>query len=119
MRGRLSYSDGGWCHAVCPFMIYGELVQRWRLAQGAVLMKWPHKSGAQLMQKADACIYWQETLCATAPDIQHSQRTRWLAVLKVCASNGVGHVSTKVGEGSGLCISAATLARSSAQGCVY
>ena len=32
-------------HAVCPFMIYGELVQRWRLAQGAVLRKWPHKSG--------------------------------------------------------------------------
>ena len=26
-------------------MIYGELVQRWRLAQGAVLAKWPHKSG--------------------------------------------------------------------------
>ena len=33
------------CTAVCPFMIYGELVQRWRLAQGAVLRKWPHKSG--------------------------------------------------------------------------
>ncbi|CAL8472261.1 g11803 [Coccomyxa elongata] len=32
-----------WC-AVCPFMIYGEIVQRWRLAQGAVLRKWPHKS---------------------------------------------------------------------------
>ncbi|GAB4815576.1 hypothetical protein N2152v2_002622 [Parachlorella kessleri] len=29
-----------WC-AVCPFMIYGELVQRWRLATGAKLMKWP------------------------------------------------------------------------------
>eukprot|EP00929_Paragymnodinium_shiwhaense_P014816 TRINITY_DN122787_c0_g1_i1.p1 TRINITY_DN122787_c0_g1~~TRINITY_DN122787_c0_g1_i1.p1 ORF type:complete len:876 (+),score=134.77 TRINITY_DN122787_c0_g1_i1:57-2630(+) len=29
-----------WC-AVCPFMIYGEVVQRWRLAQGAVLGKWP------------------------------------------------------------------------------
>ncbi|EIE23428.1 hypothetical protein COCSUDRAFT_53335 [Coccomyxa subellipsoidea C-169] len=32
-----------WC-AVCPFMIYGEIVQRWRLAQGVVLRKWPHKS---------------------------------------------------------------------------
>ncbi len=31
--------------AVCPFMIYGELVQRWRLAQGAVLRKWPQKQG--------------------------------------------------------------------------
>ncbi|KAJ9518641.1 hypothetical protein QJQ45_018664, partial [Haematococcus lacustris] len=29
-----------WC-AVCPFMIYGELVQRWRLASGAQLAKWP------------------------------------------------------------------------------
>jgi len=29
-------------------MIYGELVQRWRLAQGAVLRKWPHKSGGFL-----------------------------------------------------------------------
>jgi hypothetical protein len=23
-------------------MIYGEIVQRWRIAQGAVLRKWPH-----------------------------------------------------------------------------
>ena len=29
-----------WC-AVCPFMIYGEIVQRWRVASGAVLQKWP------------------------------------------------------------------------------
>ncbi|CAE7496982.1 tyrR [Symbiodinium natans] len=29
-----------WC-AICPFMIYGEVVQRWRLGQGAVLQKWP------------------------------------------------------------------------------
>lgn len=32
-----------WC-SVCPFMIYGEVVQRWRLAQGAVLAKWPRES---------------------------------------------------------------------------
>jgi len=31
-----------WC-AVCPFMIYGEVVQRWRVGQGAVLQKWPTK----------------------------------------------------------------------------
>ena len=31
--------------AVCPFMIYGEIVQRWRLAQGAVLRKWPRAQG--------------------------------------------------------------------------
>ena len=29
-----------WC-AVCPFMIYGEIVQRWRVAGGAELQKWP------------------------------------------------------------------------------
>ena len=39
-------------HAVCPFMIYGELVQRWRLAQGAVLRKWPHKSGGVLLDRS-------------------------------------------------------------------
>ena len=31
-----------WC-SVCPFMIYGELVQRWRLSQGAQLLKWPRE----------------------------------------------------------------------------
>ncbi|CAJ1416721.1 unnamed protein product [Effrenium voratum] len=33
-----------WC-AVCPFMIYGEVVQRWRVASGAVLQKWPAEVG--------------------------------------------------------------------------
>ena len=32
-------------HAVCPFMIYGEVVQKWRLAKGATLRKWPHAAG--------------------------------------------------------------------------
>ena len=32
--------------AVCPFMIYGELVQRWRLSKGVKLLKWPHDIGA-------------------------------------------------------------------------
>jgi hypothetical protein len=31
--------------AVCPFMIYGEVVQRWRLATGATLAKWPREAG--------------------------------------------------------------------------
>eukprot|EP00884_Botryococcus_braunii_P003593 jgi/Botrbrau1/13234/Bobra.0199s0007.1 len=31
-----------WC-SVCPFMIYGELVQKWRVASGAVLQKWPRQ----------------------------------------------------------------------------
>eukprot|EP00882_Tetradesmus_deserticola_P032651 GHRQ01037168.1.p1 GENE.GHRQ01037168.1~~GHRQ01037168.1.p1 ORF type:complete len:140 (-),score=33.78 GHRQ01037168.1:10-429(-) len=25
----------------CPFMVYGEVMQRWRLAQGAALRRWP------------------------------------------------------------------------------
>jgi len=29
-----------WC-SICPFMIYGELVQKLRLDSGATLMKWP------------------------------------------------------------------------------
>ena len=34
--------------AVCPFMIYGEVVQKWRLAKGATLRKWPHAAGTAL-----------------------------------------------------------------------
>ncbi|CAL5226760.1 g9613 [Coccomyxa viridis] len=53
-----------WC-SVCPFMIYGELVQRWRLAQGAVLRKWPHKSVASwgpwfLWALFAAILVWEE-----------------------------------------------------------
>jgi hypothetical protein len=32
-----------WC-SVCPFMIYGVLVQRWRRATGATLLKWPREA---------------------------------------------------------------------------
>lgn len=31
-----------WC-AICPFMIYGEVMQRWRMASGVVLQKWPRE----------------------------------------------------------------------------
>ena len=31
-----------WC-SVCPFMIYGELVQRWRESNGVKLLKWPRE----------------------------------------------------------------------------
>jgi hypothetical protein len=27
--------------SICPFMIYGEVMQRWRTAQSVVLRKWP------------------------------------------------------------------------------
>lgn len=29
---------------MCPFMIYGELVQHWRIASGATLLKWPREA---------------------------------------------------------------------------
>jgi hypothetical protein len=29
--------------SICPFMIYGEVMQRWRTAQGTVLRKWPRE----------------------------------------------------------------------------
>lgn len=29
--------------SICPFMIYGEVMQRWRVAQGVVLHKWPRE----------------------------------------------------------------------------
>lgn len=29
-------------------MIYGEVVQKWRLAKGATLRKWPHAKGTAL-----------------------------------------------------------------------
>jgi polyferredoxin len=35
-----------WC-SVCPFMIFGELTQRWQLSRGVVLRKWPHAQGQQ------------------------------------------------------------------------
>ena len=30
-------------------MIYGEIVQRWQLARGVVLKKWPHAESALLV----------------------------------------------------------------------
>ena len=33
---------------ICPFMIYGELVQRWRVASGTTLLKWPREMGEAL-----------------------------------------------------------------------
>lgn len=53
-----------WC-SVCPFMIYGEVVQRWRLAQGALLMKWPTEmmdmwGGWFLFALFAAILVWEE-----------------------------------------------------------
>ena len=53
-----------WC-AVCPFMIYGELVQAWRKSSGAKLMKWPRETmdkwGAWFLYGMFAVILvWEE-----------------------------------------------------------
>ncbi|KAK9837134.1 hypothetical protein WJX81_005394 [Elliptochloris bilobata] len=53
-----------WC-SVCPFMIYGELVQRWRLSKGVKLLKWPHvvgeKYGAWFLYALFAAILvWEQ-----------------------------------------------------------
>lgn len=43
-----------WC-AVCPFMIYGELVQKWRTSGGAELLKWPKEQGEPSVR---CCMTW-------------------------------------------------------------
>ncbi|CAK9073946.1 unnamed protein product [Durusdinium trenchii] len=68
------YTDGGtltadmvlgrfWC-AVCPFMIFGEVVQRARVAGGAQLRKWPQEveryGGWFLYALFLAILMWEE-----------------------------------------------------------
>uniref|UniRef100_A0A7S3UCU1 Cyclic nucleotide-binding domain-containing protein n=1 Tax=Picocystis salinarum TaxID=88271 RepID=A0A7S3UCU1_9CHLO len=69
-----------WC-AVCPFMIYGELVQRWRLSKGAVLRKWPKNMDAWgpwfLFWMFAAILVWEE--CWDLPDTAYL--SGWLLVL--------------------------------------
>lgn len=53
-----------WC-SICPFMIYGEVVQKWRLATGATLRKWPHAAAEQwggwfLLALFGAILTWEE-----------------------------------------------------------
>ena len=48
--------------SVCPFMIYGEVVQKWRLAKGATLRKWPHAKGTTLPLDT-ATILGSSSLC--------------------------------------------------------
>jgi len=70
-----------WC-AVCPFMIYGELVQRVRLAQGAVLAKWPRKQMEAwgpwfLFSLFTAILVWEEVW-----DLPHTAAlSGWLLIL--------------------------------------
>lgn len=53
-----------WC-SVCPFMIFGELTQRWQLSRGVVLRKWPHAQvdawgGWFLFALFAAILVWEE-----------------------------------------------------------
>jgi len=32
-----------WCSRICPFQVYGEVVQRWQMSRGVQLMKWPRE----------------------------------------------------------------------------
>ena len=56
-----------WC-SFCPFMAYGELVQRWRLATGARLRRWPSDAldryGAWFLYALFAAILVWEEVCA-------------------------------------------------------
>lgn len=36
------YADRANLYAVCPFMIYGEIVQRIQVSRGVILKKWPN-----------------------------------------------------------------------------
>lgn len=69
-----------WC-AVCPFMIYGELVQRWRISQGVVLRKWPKNMDAWgpwfLFGLFAAILVWEE--CWDLPNTAYL--SGWLLVL--------------------------------------
>lgn len=47
--------------AVCPFMIYGEVVQKWRLAKGATLRKWPHAAGTAPSHISRSLAQWSKT----------------------------------------------------------
>ena len=70
-----------WC-SVCPFMIYGELVQRWRLGTGAKLMKWPKEQLDRwgqwfLFTSFAGILIWEEVW-----DLPHTAYlSAWLLVL--------------------------------------
>ncbi|PSC70095.1 ATPase AAA [Micractinium conductrix] len=70
-----------WC-AVCPFMIYGEIVQRWRVSRGAQLLKWPreqldHWGPWFLFWLFVAILVWEEVW--DLPDV--AALSSWLLLL--------------------------------------
>ncbi|KAG2494498.1 hypothetical protein HYH03_007267 [Edaphochlamys debaryana] len=70
-----------WC-AVCPFMIYGELMQKWRVSQGAQLLKWPREAAEKygppfLFSLFAGILVWEEVW-----DLPHSAYlSGWLLIL--------------------------------------
>lgn len=70
-----------WC-SICPFMIYGELVQRWQLANGAILRKWPRAAMDRwgswfLFALFGAILVWEEVW-----DLPHTAAlSSWLLLL--------------------------------------
>ncbi|PSC73341.1 ATPase AAA [Micractinium conductrix] len=77
-----------WC-SVCPFMITGELVQRWRISRGAELLKWPREQLDQwgawsLFAMFAAILVWEEVW-----DLPHTAAlSGWLLIL-ITAGAGV------------------------------
>ncbi|KAK9803256.1 hypothetical protein WJX72_000197 [[Myrmecia] bisecta] len=73
-----------WC-SVCPFMIYGEVVQRWRLSQGAKLLKWPNTLSEKwgpwfLFGLFAAILVWEEV-----GDLPHSAALSGCLLLLITA----------------------------------
>ncbi|KAG2494517.1 hypothetical protein HYH03_007284 [Edaphochlamys debaryana] len=70
-----------WC-AVCPFMIYGEITQKWRIAMGAPLLKWPRDAAEKygppfLFSLFAGILVWEEVW-----DLPHSAYlSGWLLIL--------------------------------------
>ena len=70
-----------WC-SVCPFMIYGEIVQAWRKSRGAKLLKWPREAMDQwgpwfLFALFAAILVWEEVWDLP----QHAALSSWLLLL--------------------------------------
>lgn len=70
-----------WC-SICPFMIYGEIVQAWRKSQGAKLMKWPKEEMDQwgpwfLFAMFAGILVWEEVWDLP----QHAALSSWLLLL--------------------------------------
>ena len=75
--------------SICPFMIYGELVQRWQQSTGAKFLKWPREAFERygpwfLFSLFGAILVWEEVW-----DLPHSAAlSGWLLVLITAGAVG-------------------------------